>query len=568
VAIGVLVIALLALPAVLSTHAFFGDWGNHLHLVDQQARWVRHHFFPTYFLHSTQSGAFYPQYMFYGGSLYTVTGWLGVPLGSANAFRLTFVMAFGACYFGTLWAARQLRVLGLLAHIPAILAVSGAYFLSKAYYDGGWPEFVAVSMIPLIVAAALSIVRSKRVPLLSAILLVVGTFLLTGAHNITVEYGALFLIALTMPALIVYRRMITRTVVTRIAVVGALVGLATGLNAWFLVPLVRYAHLTRIGPHSASTFYKFDGLTRGLESWRNVFSPLRTYPAPATSTPFYVQAPVYVLIWVACLGAFLLIRRRRSKKAAMYAVLTVVLGALLTFLLWQGVWDVVPDVFKAIQFRYRLHSYINYAVVGLVILGLLVVAASRRARAWIVALLLATGMSLGLATWQAWSAPTYLKVGELVQSDDNLPPISFANCPDPCRSYDSDYRMPGEFVTPLTRLHVDISHARTGSAEIRIPAGGPYRTNVAWSPVLEVTGRARIIGATPKGWAVIVPTSPSADSASVVRARFTSKVTRPVVVGRVVSITAAVLLLAWLLVAIISRTRRQRHVGHPIPASP
>jgi len=200
VAIGVLVIALLALPAVLSTHAFFGDWGNHLHLVDQQARWVRHHFFPTYFLHSTQSGAFYPQYMFYGGSLYTVTGWLGVPLGSANAFRLTFVMAFGACYFGTLWAARQLRVLGLLAHIPAILAVSGAYFLSKAYYDGGWPEFVAVSMIPLIVAAALSIVRSKRVPLLSAILLVVGTFLLTGAHNITVEYGALFLIALTMPA--------------------------------------------------------------------------------------------------------------------------------------------------------------------------------------------------------------------------------------------------------------------------------------------------------------------------------------------------------------------------------
>jgi hypothetical protein len=563
VAIGMSLVAILALPVLLSTRAFFGDWGNHLHLVDQQTRWLHDHLFPTYFLHSAESGAFSPQYMFYGGSLYAVTGWLGVLLGSSvYAFRLSFVMAFSACYFGTLWIARQLEVQSLRAHIPGVLAVSGAYFLSKAYYDGGWPEFVAVSMIPLVAAAGLSIVRSKRVPLPSATLLVVGVFFLTGAHNITIEYGALFLFAIVLPGVIVYRRMITRTTVRRFALVSALVALATALNAWFLVPLARYAHLTQIGrPDHGRRFYQFDGITRSLESWRNVFSPLRTYPALPVSnaTPFYVQAPVYVLIWVTALGAFLLIRRHRSRNAAMYFSLTVVLGALLTLLLWQGLWDVLPDALKVIQFRYRLHSYINYTVVGLVIVGLLVVASSRRARTWIVALLLATAISLGLATWQAWSAPTYLKVGELVQTHDHLPPIAFTGCPVPCPSYNTDYRIPGDFTAPLEEHRVDIARARTGSADIRISGGrGPYSTNVAWSPVLELMGRARIIGATPEGLAVIAPTAPARGTASVVRARFRPKVTGPVVIGRVVSVTAGAMLLIWLLIALTCRAQEKR----------
>src|SRR6266496_5470535 len=161
-AIGMTVVAAVAVPAILSKRAFFGDWGNHLYLVDQQTRWLRHHLLPTYFVHSLESGAFYPHYMFYGGSLYAVTAWLGVLIGSVNAFRLTFVMGFAACYFGTLSVARQLGVRRLVAHIPAAIAVSGAYFVSKAFNDGGWPEFIAVSMIPVVVASALSILRSKR----------------------------------------------------------------------------------------------------------------------------------------------------------------------------------------------------------------------------------------------------------------------------------------------------------------------------------------------------------------------------------------------------------------------
>jgi hypothetical protein len=558
-AIGTSVVASLALPILLSRRAFFGDWGNHLYAVDQQTQWLRHHAPPTYFLHSVESGVFYPRYMFYGGSLYTVTGWLGVVLGSSvNAYRLTFVMAFAACYGGTLWAARQLGVRSLLAHVPAALAVSSAYFVSKAYNGGGWPEFIAVSMIPLVVAAALSIVRSKRVPLLSAIMLVASTFLLTGSHIITIEYGLLFLAVVTAIALVVYRRSLTRTLVSRFSVVGALMALSAALNGWFLVPLARYAHLTQIG--GDSQFHRYDEATRSFESWRVVFNPLRTYPVLpiANVNPFYVQVPVYVLLWLACLGIFVLLRGQRSTNAAIYYSLLAVLGALFTLLLWQGIWDVLPNVLKVIQFRFRLHSYINYTVVGLVIVGLLMLACEPKTRAWVLAIALATATSLGFAIWQAWSAPKFLPISELVKTSNQLPRIQFANCQTPCPFAETDYRMPGDIgAGTLDELNVDVASARTGTATVRVPTGGPYRTNIAWSPVIELAGPARIIGATPEGWAVIARTTPPGETSTAVHARLRPRATGPVVAGRVVSAIAGATLLTWLLVVLILRAKRR-----------
>jgi hypothetical protein len=568
-AIGTSIVAALVLPILLTKRAFFGDWGNHLYVVDQQTRWLRHHGLPTYFLHSGESGVFYPQYMFYGGSLYTVTAWLGVLLGSSvNAYRLTFVMAFGTSYFGTLWLARQIGVRSLLAHIPATVAVSGAYYVSKAYGDGGWPEFIAVSMIPLIVAAALSILRSNRVPILSATLLVASTFLLTGSHNITIEYGLLFLAVVTVTALVVYRRSVTRTLVKRFAVVGALVTLSAALNGWFLVPLARYAHLTNIGRNEQFDIY--DNVTRSFDSWRIVFSPLRAYPdlQIANPNPFSVQAPVYVLLWLTCLGIFALILRPRSTHVAMYFSLLALLGALLMFILWQGIWGVLPSALRLIQFRYRLHTYVNYTVVGLVIVGLVVLARAPRARAWFLTLALATAISFGFAVWQAWSAPKYLRLGELVKTGNHLPPIAYANCETPCPFAGTDYRMRGDIPDgALDELHVNVASARAGGARVRVPAGGPYRTNIAWSPVIELTGAARIVGATSEGWAVIAQIPRSGDSLSAVQARLRPKATGPMILGRVVSAIAAITLLIWLLSVVVLRARRRGEHTRPL-ASP
>jgi hypothetical protein len=559
-AIGTSVVAALVLPILLTTRAFFGDWGNHLYLVDQQTRWLRHHGLPTYFLHSTDSGVFYPQYMFYGGSLYTVTGWLGVLLGSSVAYRLTFVMGFSASYFGTLWAARQLGVRSLFAHAPAIVAVSGSYYLTKAYDDGGWPEFVAVSMIPLVVAATLSVARSKRVPLVSASLLVASTFLLTGSHNVTLVYGLLFLGVLTATFLVVYHHSITRTLVKRLSIVGALIGLSAAMNAWFLVPLIRYGDLTRVGRMNEQQFDAFDHATRSFDSWRVVFNPLRSYPVLpiANAHSFYVQAPVYALIWLTGLGIFIWLRGRRSTNVTMYAALVAILGVIFTLILWQGIWDVMPNVLKIIQSRYRLQTYVNFSVVGLIIVGLLVLARESHARAWLLALVLATAISGGFAMWQVWSQKTYLPVSDLTKTGDRLPPIEYAGCPAPCPSAETDYRSPGTIGGALDVIHIDVRRARTGETLVRVPSGGPYRTNIAWSPVIELTGAARIIGATPEGWAVIAQTPRSEGSPSMVQARIRPNATGPVILGRVVSAIAVITLLIWLLLVVVLRARRKR----------
>lgn len=561
-AIGMAVVAALALPVVLSRNAFFGDWGNHLYLVDQQTRWLRHHLLPTYFLHSLESGTFYPHYLFYGGSLYAATAWLGVLIGSVNAYRLTFVLGFAACYFGTLWAARQLGVRRLVAHVPAAIAVSGAYFVSKAFNDGGWPEFIAVSMIPMVAASALSVLRSKRVPIIAAILLVVSTSLLTGSHTLTVVAGLLFLGVLVAIAASTSRRSITRAHAKRFWIVGALMALSVALNAWFLVPLLRYGSLTVVSRRSPQWHWHiFDYATRSFDSVRTVFSPLRTYPGSSApgAHPFYVQAPVYALLWLVGVAVFLLIRRPQSKRVALFWALMAVLAALLTLVVWRGVWDDFPSFFKLIQFRYRLQAYINYTVAGLVVIGLLLVAGARRFRVWVLAACLAAGASLGLAIWQAWTAPTYLKIGQVVADGNRLPPIAYANCPAPCPSVEHDYRIRGRFdPDALEELQVDIPAARTGTAEVVLPTAQPYRARVVWSPVIEVQGPARILGATDDGWTVLQAKPDAKHTTFPLRVRIRPRTTAPVIAGRVISLCAATILTLWLIAAVVLRARRRR----------
>jgi hypothetical protein len=560
-AIGLAVVAALAAPALLSTRAFFGDWGNHLYMVDQQTRWLRDDALPTYFLHSTESGVFYPHYLFYGGSLYAVSGWLGTLVGSVNAYRLTFVLAFTGSYFGTLCTARQIGVRRFMSHIPATLAVSSAYFVSKAYYDGGWPEFIAVSMIPVVAATSLSILRSRRVSLGAASLLVASTFLLTGSHSITVACGLLFLSLVAAIVALVYRGSITRDHVKRFGIIGALVTFAAALNGWFIVPLAQYASTTFIGRVDPNLdWHDHDYVTRSFDSWRVVFSPLRSYPVLPirAASPFYVQAPVYALAWLTCVGVLALLRRQRSRTTKVFFALIAVLSVLFTLLLWQGVWDYLPSFLKHIQFRYRLHTYINYTVVGLVIVGLLLIAGARAFRAWFLAIFLAATAALGLGIWQAWSAPKYLSVDQIVKTSDGTPRIDYADCPAPCRRARADYRIPGDIdAGSLQELHVNVSGARTGETDIRVPPGGPYRTNIAWSPLIELEG-ARIIGATGEGWAVVAPTQRSTEAALPATSRLRQRTTGAVVLGRVVSGTAAATLVIWLMVIVIVRVRRRR----------
>ena len=74
--------------------------------------------------------------------------------------------------------------------------------------------------------------------------------------------------------------------------VAGLIALGVGLNGWFLLPDVSYAHDTIVSsdiiPWSATGVFNTFGV---------IFDPLRTVPSGSETPALYVQAPVLALVW-------------------------------------------------------------------------------------------------------------------------------------------------------------------------------------------------------------------------------------------------------------------------------
>src|SRR5262249_42306499 len=138
------------------------DFTNHLWLV-----WVAGKAFvqaghPTYFINTTTQGVFNPWFAFYGGTLYMITGAISELLGGhpVIAYVGVTMLAIAGCYLGTLCPARQFGLRGWIAHAPALAVVTSAYYITNLYGRGAWPEFVAVSSIPPLIASGVWLTRS------------------------------------------------------------------------------------------------------------------------------------------------------------------------------------------------------------------------------------------------------------------------------------------------------------------------------------------------------------------------------------------------------------------------
>jgi hypothetical protein len=554
--IGAVVLLALELPALLSGHAFFGDWGNHLYLVAQQAHWLDHHVLPTYFLHTVETGAFYPHYLFYGGTLYAITGRIATVVGVSAAFKLTLVGALAATYFGTLWLGRLLGVRGLSAHLPAVAAVSGAYYLSTQYDIGGWAEFVALSMIPLVVASATSLVLARTSPAGPGIALVASTVLLTGSHNITTAYGLIFVVLVALVAVFTLRSRAPQW--RRLAVVGGTFVLAVGVNAWYLLPAAVYAHLTSIG--SQDTFDRLNRATAAFNRLGVLFNPWRTNPGSG-SAPLYVQQPVFVVVWL-LLIAIVVVPHTPARARRVFGVLMVVAAAYLVLVLWGAPWDFAPRILRSIQFRLRLNAYLGLCFAGLAIIGLVVVQRRARRNIWIPALALACAAAFGAAIWQVWDAGTFEPIGALTTSGTRLPAIDYANCPAPCPTVERDYRMAGDVQATMTLPDsaVDIAEARSGTLRVTVPGGQLVAVNVAWSPVIG-SDPVPMAGADADGRVVL--DTRGVPAGRTIRTTVTFQPTTATTAGIAITTVSVVGLLALLGVGLARRQRRAAGSSKP-----
>jgi putative flippase GtrA len=561
VAIATLVILLVASPLLFTRDGFAPDFTNELWLSAYQQHAISAHLHPTLFL-QTQQVVFQPLFAFYGGTLFAITGGLGALLGGSTvlAFEIMTVAAIAAAYGGLFWLARQLGVRGIAAHAPAIVFVTSAYYITDLYGRGAWTELLATSMLLLVIASALRVVRGPpRVA--PAVCLVAASVVFSGSHNISLLLG----VTVTALALTVYwiasgrpRELPWR----RMAAAAGLFALGVCLNGWFLVPDVRFSHdtliSTKINPWSATSIYNAAGL---------IFNPLRSAPANPEAPALYLQIPVIALAWG--LLAIPLAWRYKRLRAGVVTALAVVVG-LLVVIMSEGAYSALPQLFQEIQFPYRLQTYVVLACAGLVMLGTLALTRrARNGRARSADRVLAGGLGLAIAfgvalcAWQMWVPNTHANIEGWFRSLTNRSEALASVPPALPASWNASNNY-GDRTLPVVGAERQIAFNPSGLVNSdRVTGRGvfppglqPFATNISGGPnFVHVGGGVHVVGRTAQGTLVLAR---NRNGSGAIPFEVSPRQSGAVVLGRVVTLAAAAILLALGLAAAVRRRRHSR----------
>ncbi|WP_445151447.1 hypothetical protein [Baekduia sp. Peel2402] len=492
-------IALVVRPMVLGRTFIGWDWYPHQWYVWHQAHSIRANLMPSLFAHDTIA-VFNPHYAFYGGTLYALAGCVTLVVGDPGAAMvIVLALAFAGGYGGWWWLARQAGLGGWVAHVPAALFVTAPYQLAIIYSTGGFAEFVAVSMIPLLAAGVLAVLRADRLRFWPSTLLTIAVVLVTGSHNITLLWATTFLAAVAALSILLIpdaRQLVTRAGVLRLAVVVLPAAL---VNAWFLLPDVAYQSHTVIA--------SWQGFARGqLEVTMTFVRPEHLFTlgrgSAWPSVPHHALGlPLLAAVWI--LGGLLAVRRRyRSpwyRLAVLLSLITVSVYLVMTrfSLLWG-----LPKPYNNIQFAYRLETYIVLAVLGALVATLVLVQplAGRRRRVavsvlGVVAMVSVAGAAVQLRQrppsqqpeWKA--AGSYLtkngvpSAGDYVSKDLNM--VSYAGKP------------------PVVRFPASAEDGDRATVTVKALPGQVVLSNIVTMPQLVHLQGARFIGRESTGHAVL-----------------------------------------------------------------
>jgi hypothetical protein len=512
------VVALVSSPAIFSKSGFATDFTNHLWLSDVAGKnlWASGH--PTLFLNATGSGSavsltshapigvFNPFFAFYGGTLYAVVGAISELLGDPLVAYVGFIVfMITSAYRGTVILARQAGLSTWWSHLPGLVVVTSAYFVTDIYGRGAWPEFVAGAAIAPMLASASCVVTTSPLKARPMVGLVIYTMLLTGSHNVTMIWGVTVSgLALALLWLAVgFRRVLPWR---RIGLVFILATVGCSLNAWFLLPDIRFNGLVQ------ARFFDQGISAMFLDTPGVLFFPFRVVPAASGTPALYVQTPVWLLAW-SLLAALVLSIRRKIGGGLRRAWLACVgfVAVILVLLCVASVWTVVPFPWDTIQFPYRLCTYLVYgcaAAVGIAALG--------AQRAWSnlgrwTRLSLAGGLGVAvvvtatLCAWQLWvpnplQGTSYTDRAQALASTVRAPMSWY----DPGLYADSSARVVNTTANRTLIIKPADVHGDKFSGWVRPPAGmAPIQTNIAGGPYLvKLTGLVRV-GRNARGFAVV-----------------------------------------------------------------
>ena len=528
IAVALITALLTILPIVMATHAYFTDWANHLWLIAKQADIMRQQGgLPGLFMDTPQTGLLYPQFLFYGGTLYGAVGYLALLTGSPTvAYALSWLAATAAAYGGLYWASRMVGLPRAWAQIPPLTYITSAYFLTNAYARGAWTEFVATSFLILAVACAMRHFTARPVPIAARFGLAISVAMVVGSHVLTTVWATtMVIIVLAITSQWWWRRALERR--HRAWSASAAIAIGAAVPAWQYIPALPWLQSTNIAKQHDSIIAQ--DLAAPVEKLSVLLSPWRWVPDGLGTPHFYVQIPIVVLVLsiVACL---LYLPQDRAPVVG----LTLLTGLLIAIATGGPLWDLLPRPWQAAQFPYRSLSYITLITCVLVIAALrqLLKAPPRRATwksgALLVGIVGATVFSVGSGLVQGWTAPTFSPVSSIVADTTNVPATFYAS---------KDYRIRGD--TPV-RSGGRIPAQQLTPSAVALPVG-PAEFNsrvstIVWSPGLAATNGTDVLGASRTGLAVF-SSQVSAGEQPIIRAGSSTAYT----VGSVITILAVVL---------------------------
>jgi hypothetical protein len=551
----VLLVGVLSWPLFFTEAVFNEDWINHLWFIWHQSAAIRANHVPSLFVHYSH-GVFYPEYAFYAGTVDALAAMLSIALGNSllQAYILTWLMAFAAVYGGWYWIARMAGLGRWWAHVPGLVFVTSAYYITSVYARGGWPEILGVSSMTLMMASGLSVLRAERLRPWPAAALVISTLVFFGSHNITMLWGSTVL-ALAALAIIVCvpqaRREVTRKGVLR--VVGLAVPAAL-VNAWFLLPAVTYKSEALLSAYPQSTAALVRE-TLGLVSVKHLFTISRA-SATSPTTPFALSLPILEIGWVLVSIAIVLLTRRKgtwTRIIVVVSALTILVGLVMTH---ADLLLALPNIYANVQYSYRLESYILQGLCAAIVAGLVLAKGpGRRAQLWRWSLVPLVAVSVVGAIQQTGRYPTDPTPSARLHAFDSYlkPPLTKTIWPDyldpNLPQYAASSQRPARVDFPPESIHND--HV---SVTVHLIPGQLVYSNLAANPHLVEVHGAKIVGIDPEYNDVLEITPSSGAEGSAHRSTSTRAVTEtisvstaqslPIVLGRLLTLGAMIFLAA------------------------
>lgn len=548
-----LILGAVTWPLLFTDSGFAGDWMHHLWLLWHQSLSLRANPLPSFFLHTSYS-VFNPIFAFYGGTLYAVGGLLSLALGGSpmTAYVLLYMFGFVAAFGGWFWLGRQVGLGNWAAMVPGLLFVTSAYYVVDAYVRGDLPEFTGVSMIPLMLAAGLSVLRAERLRPWQGAALAVSCILFFGSHNITILLG-LTMLAITAAAVVLgvpsARRQIARAGVLRVT--GIVVPSAL-VSAWYLLPTVVYESRTRLGgefKHAQETLRT----TSGLVSFHHLFTLSRgTAVAGSTEYPFALSLPVVAIVWL-LIGIPVLVRSTKNRPwrslLLIFSGVTVLAGIAMTHV---GLLLALPRPYTLVQFSYRIEAYVLLGLAGAALAGLaLARGRARSARVWLWMAIPVCIVSLLGAVQQIAHYP--------YPGQDRYAALESYGEVETGNNQDFQDPQPAVDTSKLPVLNIPASavHRDHVSWSTRLPPGSLLATNIAAGPYMVSVSGAKPVGVDPRTDDMVLSVGagtpgvdPSAGGARAVKTISISPADgTPIKLGRALSLCAlAVLAIELLLV--------------------